>query len=203
VAESPPGSEASPGSQASRRSQDLDDNGDGPAGDGRDGDLDDDRDRDADDDDERLAAYAAALADAVEAALPGWVERVVAQRMIAWSGCVPEAVATSAAAAGREARDAVAPRLRRLLATDVDDQRSTPLTIVRQAVPYATDVLARACVPAVVRDGVAERAFPDDVYDLAPVTLGDVQPDLVEPGLTWGAAKAHVVLARRRAEGRR
>jgi hypothetical protein len=35
------------------------------------------------------------------------------------------------------------------------------------------------------------------------MTLGDVRPDLTEPGIAWGAAKAHVVLARRRAEGRR
>ena len=32
---------------------------------------------------------------------------------------------------------------------------------------------------------------------------GDLDPALHEPGLRWGAAKAHVVLARRRAEGRR
>ena len=154
-------------------------------------------------DEARLAAYATALADAVEAALPGWIERVVAQRMQAWAGQVPGTVAASAAAAGRRARDDVGPRLRTLLATDPDEQRSTPLTLLRQAVPYANAVLADAGVAGVVRDEVAERAFPDDVYDLVPPTLGDVDPGLVEPGLTWGAAKAHVVLARRRAEGRR
>ena len=33
--------------------------------------------------------------------------------------------------------------------------------------------------------------------------IRDFYASLHEPGLVWGAAKAHVVLARRRAEGRR
>ena len=45
--------------------------------------------------------------------------------------------------------------------------------------------------------------FPDDVYDLAPATFDDVSPDLHDPGLRWGAAKAHVHLKRRRAAGQR
>ena len=46
-------------------------------------------------------------------------------------------------------------------------------------------------------------SFPDDPYDLTPGSFADVDPSLHEPGLVWGAAKAHVVLARRRREGRR
>ncbi len=38
---------------------------------------------------------------------------------------------------------------------------------------------------------------------LAPASFADLHPDLHEPGLVWGAAKAHVVLARRRREGLR
>jgi hypothetical protein len=45
--------------------------------------------------------------------------------------------------------------------------------------------------------------FPADVYALVPATLADLDPELAQPALTWGAAKAHVILARRRAEGRR
>ena len=60
-----------------------------------------------------------------------------------------------------------------------------------------------AGVPAVVRDEFAERAFPGDVYDLAIASFADLDTALHEPGLVWGAAKAHVVLARRRAEGLR
>jgi hypothetical protein len=154
-------------------------------------------------DEEKLAAYAAVLADALDAALPGWVERIVAERVVQWHGRLPDTVPARAAEAGRRARDDVGPRLRRLLATDVDEQRTTPLALVRGAVPYATEVLAWAGVPPVVRDEVAERLFPADVYALVPATLADLDPELAQPALTWGAAKAHVILARRRAEGRR
>ncbi len=90
------------------------------------------------------------------------------------------------------------PLLRTLLATDVDAQRANPLAILRQAVRYPNEVLAAAGVPAVRRDAHAERLFPDDAYDLGPAAFGDLHPSVHEPGLVWGAAKAHVILARRR-----
>jgi hypothetical protein len=68
---------------------------------------------------------------------------------------------------------------------------------------HPTQVLAEAGVPPVERDEHAARLFPDDRYDLAPATFSDLDEALHEPGLVWGAAKAHVVLARRRREGRR
>jgi hypothetical protein len=57
-------------------------------------------------------------------------------------------------------------------------------------------------VPPVGRDPDAVRRFPDDDYDLTPAAFVALDPALHEPGLRWGAAKAHVFLARRRAEGR-
>jgi hypothetical protein len=108
-----------------------------------------------------------------------------------------------AAAAGVLAIDEVMPRLRELLATDVDEQRTNPLSLLRGAVRYPTEVLRSAGVPAVVRDEFDERAFPDDVYGLTPASFADVDPSLHEPGLTWGAAKAHVHLSRRRGGGGR
>jgi hypothetical protein len=146
-----------------------------------------------------LAAYATALADAVDATLAGWVERAVVARWSAWHGTpAPPDVVTQARAAGERARSELIPELRELLATDVDAQRANPLAIVRRAVPHATDVLRAAGVPPVERDAHAERLFPDDAYDLTPATFGDLDPSVHEPGLVWGAAKAHVVLARRR-----
>jgi hypothetical protein len=67
-----------------------------------------------------------------------------------------------------------------------------PLAIVREAVAHPTAVLARAGVPPVVRDEHAEQLFPDDAYDLTPGAFADLDPALHEPGLVWGAAKAHV-----------
>jgi hypothetical protein len=55
----------------------------------------------------------------------------------------------------------------------------------------------------VARDEFSERNFPDDTYDLTPASFADVDPSLHEPGLEWGAAKAHVHLARRRRQGTR
>ena len=75
--------------------------------------------------------------------------------------------------------------------------------MLRGAVRYPTAVLEAAGVPPVVRDEFAERAFPADVYDLAPATWRDLDESVHEPGLVWGAWKAKTFLDRRRQEGRR
>jgi len=80
--------------------------------------------------------------------------------------------------------------VRALLAADIDDQRSTPLTLLRSAVRYPTEVLRAAGVPAVERDPIQARLLPDDLYDLSPARFADVDPALAEPGMVWGAAKA-------------
>ena len=157
----------------------------------------------ANSDEAMLDRYADTLAAAIEGALPGWVQQRVAQVMVAWRGEVPDDVALQATAAGRSAAADIGPRVRALLMTDVDEQPTGPLAVVRGAVRWPTAVLAAAGAPAVRRDEFVERTFPDDVYDLAPASFGDLDPALQEAGLTWGAAKAHVVLSRRRAEGRR
>jgi hypothetical protein len=149
-----------------------------------------------------LERYAAELLQAVEVALPAWVQRAVLERWAAWSGAEPSPeLAEAARDAADAAADAVLPDLRALLAQDVAAQRSNPLSLVRRAVVPATAVLAAAGVPHVVRDADAARLFPDDVYDLTPASFADLDPAALEPGLRWGAAKAHVLLRRRRAEG--
>lgn len=153
-------------------------------------------------DEARLADAARSLAEQVEAAVPGWIERLVVTRVREWSGHVSPEVAAEAVAAGEAARDDVVPRLRRLLETDIDDQRGNPLDLLRGATRHADAVLERTGMPAVQRDQFAERSFPSDRYDLMPATWADIDPSLHEPGITWGAAKAFVHKARRRAEGR-
>jgi hypothetical protein len=151
-----------------------------------------------------LAAHAGALADALVETLPGWVERCIADRYRAGRGEEPPGavVAAGRVAASAALADVEGP-LRELLATDPDTQRANPLALLRQAVARPTQVLRAAGVPPVDRDPHAERLFPDDDYDLSPGAFADLDPALHEPGLVWGAAKAHVVLQRRRAEGRR
>ena len=154
-------------------------------------------------DDELLAAHAAVLADGIERALPGWVVRCVVQTADAWRPGTSAALVPQAEEAGRRAQREVGGSVRDLLARDVDQQATGPLAVLRAAVAFPAEVLAEAGVPHVVRDEFAERAFPADVYGLAPAAFADLHPALHEPGLVWGSAKAHVVLARRRAEGSR
>jgi hypothetical protein len=148
--------------------------------------------------DANLQRCGEALTDALEAALPGWVVRSVEGRWQDWQGATPLPASARAAAeeAGARARVEVGEQLRALLALDVDEQRVNPLDLVRRAVSYPAAVLRAAGVPEVVRDEFAERAFPDDVYDLAPASFADIDQSVYEPGLEWGAAKAHAHLAR-------
>lgn len=151
-------------------------------------------------DEARLAAYAEQLGAAIEVALPIWVERSVAVRH---PGPLPDDVRQHARRAGGEAGREVGGQVRALLAQDIDEQRSNPLALLRAAVRYPAAVLADAGAPRPARDREAVRLHPDDEYDLVPASFADVHPDLHDPGITWGAAKAHVHLARRRLEGRR
>ncbi len=134
---------------------------------------------------------ATVLADAIEEVLPGWVERSVETVLARDGGEASPDVRVETVDAGRRAAAEVGAAVRRLLSADIDEQRSTPLTLLREAVRYPTEVLRRAAVaPAAKRDDVKARLFPDDVYDLSPATFADVDPRLTEPGLIWGAAKA-------------
>jgi hypothetical protein len=143
---------------------------------------------------EALARYAAALGDAAAVAVPRWVQRVVAERWDQWKGePLPPEVDDATREAAESAAASVIEPLRTLLAEDVDAQRLGPLEVLRRAVPFPTRVLAAAGVPEVQRDADAERLFPDDPYDLTPGSFADIDPELHDPGLLWGAAKAHVV----------
>ena len=146
-----------------------------------------------------LAEHAAALVAAVDSALAPWVERMVRTRWVAWSGeAPPPELIAAAAAAGERGRAEVTAALRDMLALDVESQRSNPLAIIRQAVVHPAGVLASAGVPSVQRDADAVRIFPEDHYDLSPASFADLDAATHEAGVRWGAAKAHVILARRR-----
>lgn len=152
-----------------------------------------------------LADLGARLCVAVVDAVPGWVVREVERVLDVWCA-TPSAVADRVTAtptavdrdalrietqeAGRRAGAFVARRLTDVLSADVDSQPSTPLEVVRHAVSYPSEVLARAGVPPVVRGRFEQERFPDDVYGLTPASLAAVDPSLAELALAWGAAKA-------------
>jgi hypothetical protein len=144
------------------------------------------------DPEQQLARYGEELAAGVELALPGWVVRSVERVMTAWSGTVPEEVRRAAVEAGGRARADVGAAVRRLVASDVDEQATTPMALIRAAVRYPTEVLKAAGVPAVARDRFEARAFPEDAYALSPASFRDLDPELADVGLAWGAAKAFV-----------
>jgi len=149
---------------------------------------------------ERLSEYATALADAIEAVLGLWVERSVERVYVQQlTRRPPQDVRDAAALAGAAATAEIGPKVRELLALDIDEQRSGPLSLLRSSARFPTRVLLDAGVPTPVRDEFLRTQFPDDVYDFGPAAFADLDPSLHEPGLIWGAAKAHVHLARRRA----
>lgn len=142
-----------------------------------------------------IQEHAQALADAIDAVLPKWVERSVRARL----GTVPRHVAAAAREAGERARDEVGAAVRELVTRDVDDQRGNPLALLRAAVRYPTEVLRAAGAPVVERDRFSRERFPDDDYDLTPANWSDIDPSLQELGIAWGAAKAFEHKQRHRA----
>jgi hypothetical protein len=144
------------------------------------------------DDEEQFLLYGNELAEALRAAIPGWVERAVVRRVQETGRPVGDDLVVLARAAGADAAADIGDRVAALLARDVDEQTISPLSLVRAGVPYPTAVLRHVGIPPVRRDPFIEERFPDDVYDLAPASFADVDPSLTDLGIRWGAAKAYV-----------
>lgn len=147
------------------------------------------------DDEARLADFAADLANRVDAALEGWVRRTLVSAAAAGGAQV---VADEISAVVAETRTKVMPELRRVLTADVDAGAGNPLAALRAGVGPMTERLQTWGAAQPPRDDFLERQFPGDPYQLGPAAFSDVDPDLHEPGLVWGAARAHVHLRRRR-----
>lgn len=135
------------------------------------------------------------LADAIVRALPIWVQCCVSR----FIDGIDDVVVSNA---GIEAVATVEGPLRDLLSAPIDAQRSTPLTVVRTAVAFPTSVLARAGVAAVDRDPFDARAFPDDVYGIAPATWADLGDEVAEAGMRWSVNKAFLHRRLHRDDGR-
>ena len=146
-----------------------------------------------------MDGYSAVLLTAVEEAVPRWVLTGVERRVreARGRGLEPDE-REQALLAGDHAKRQVVAELESLLETDIDAQRETPLSLIRRAVRFPSELLERLGVAPVERDQFAQRSFPSDAYDLSPATWSDVDPALQEPGLEWGAWKAHQHLARHR-----
>lgn len=149
-----------------------------------------------------LASISDELAEGVSRAMGEWVRGSVIGRLEA-AGIVAEDQAELEVRideVGERCRVLVMGGLAELFAADIDQQRTSPLQVVRTAVPLLTELLDDLGVPPLQRDAFAESAFPSDLYDLSPVAFGDLSPELHDLGLAWGAAKAFTHLQRRRGE---
>lgn len=132
---------------------------------------------------------------AVEAAVTPWIMEAISVR---YPGPLPDELRQRADDVARKATIEMSEALGDLLALDIDEQWTNPLSIIRSVVKYPTQLLQAAGVPAVARDAQLLELYPDDVYALSPASFADLGPGVHEPGLAWGAAKAHVHLSRRR-----
>jgi hypothetical protein len=150
------------------------------------------------DDDRALARYGDELVRAVESSLGDWIESCVDSILREQGRTIDERTATLIDAARLEATREVVVELRAVLALDVDQQRKNPLSILRAAVRYPTQVLRAVGAQPIERDEFDEQSFPDDEFALTPAAFADFGPAVHDAGIVWGAAKAHVHLQRRR-----
>ncbi len=141
---------------------------------------------------EAFRALSSELGRRLSEAIDPWLRRVVTE--VVGAGAIdanPELGAMVELAARHAAAD-VGPVIRAELDRDADDQRANPLALARRAVPYATAVLVATGLEPVERDPVEVRARPDDLFELSPARFADIDPDLHDLGLAWGAARAMV-----------
>ena len=142
------------------------------------------------------------LLDATRRLAPGWLERTTITAA-ARGGVEIDADDPELAAVVDDAVTKLLAALTALVATDVDEQRTNPLSLFRQAVAEPNALLLRRGALPTTTDRFAVEHFPDDVFGLGPAAWSDIDPELHEPGITWGAWKAMIVLRRRRDEGLR
>jgi hypothetical protein len=139
--------------------------------------------------DEHLREAGLALGLAIVDALVPWASAVAVQR----GG---PSMAEAGAKAGAAMAETLTPRLAELLAADVDQQRGTPLALVRAQVGPLTDVLRSAGVGQPARDDVDAAMAPDDVFGVAPRTFAELGEAVHDAGIRWGVTKAFAHRAR-------
>ena len=145
------------------------------------------------DDEAAFWAYSAALVDAFEQIAESWFIAMVERQAPGTTSDEHVAAQLRAAATQTSAE------LRDLLSADIVEQQVGPLEVLRRAVVgVPTQVLREAGAAMAVRDDFAISNFADDVFALTPASFADVDATLHEPGVVWGAAKAHIHLRRRR-----
>lgn len=140
---------------------------------------------------------------AATAVVPAWLRRITTDACRRAGRAVGESERDAIDRMVAETSASVLSALGELLATDVDEQRTTPLTLFRDAVSGPTALLDELGVTPPPSDAFGGERFPDDRFGLGPAAWSDIDDQLHQPGIVWGAWKAMTVLSRRRDDGLR
>ena len=149
-----------------------------------------------------LEQYPQDLYDAVMAAVPHWILRRIEEVMKSGATEVSTQVMNEISEVSQQVQRTVESSLFELLSLDVDNQRQSPLHVIRTSINSATELLSRYEVPLPQRDEFETKAMPRDIFSIGPLTWKDLSEDVHEAGINWGAWKAAVVVSRRRSEGK-
>lgn len=137
----------------------------------------------------------ALLVEAVAAALPSWLEYQLALRL---DHSVIDDNRTEIDRQVGHIAEACVAELTELVMLPFENQRTSPLAVLRSVVAPLTDLLAALGAEPSERDQAAIDLHPSDVFDLTPGAFAEFGEDVGDAGLRWGAAKAFVHLRSRR-----
>lgn len=137
------------------------------------------------------------------AVVPGWLHRITTDACRRAGRSIDESELEAIDRMVADTAASVLAALGALLAIDVDEQRTTPLSLFRDAVAAPTALLDQLGVAPPSPDPFGGERFPADRFGLGPAAWSDIDERLHQPGIVWGAWKAMTVLTRRRDEGLR
>lgn len=145
--------------------------------------------------------YSAELLEAIVRALPTWVDTTV-RRTVGEATGVDDATLRAAIDGATVAMvDGVRSALGDLFAHDPEEQRVNPLQVLRAEARVVTGCLRRLGAGPVARDEFERTSLPDDVFGVGPLAWRDLGEEVHDAGITWGAWKAAIIMARHRTEG--
>jgi hypothetical protein len=139
-------------------------------------------------DEMRLRETALRFSDAIYLALPKWIERIVLDRAGSDTGLAEGELEVFIERAGKAAQVDIGAKAKVLL----DDATIKPaqlLQLLQTAVHYPTGVLHYLGVAENERGPFAKAAWPDDLYDLTPKSMTEIDESLDEPFTRWDAAR--------------
>jgi hypothetical protein len=148
-----------------------------------------------------LEPYPADLYQAVIRAVPAWITKQVSEIASLSINETSKEFTSALADVVEHILHGVSRDLLVLLATDVDAQQSNPLHVLRESTSSATQLLQTFGATPARRDEYEERAMPNDLFSIGPLTWRDLGEEVHDAGISWGAWKAATILTRRRADG--